>query len=295
MRLALFEDGFRAAELAGAGSFRSQTVWPGSAPLLRYNGSFDLTQSSVITQRGGDISLVNPGGAINVGLKATAASAGPKGVISLGGGNIFGASRDDFQVNTQRVFIVGSGDMTIWSSSGDIDSGRGANTAVAAPPLVARRSVDGVVFEVPATTTGSGLGILADALGKRSGTIGLFPAFGEILALDAFIRAPQVVLGSTVKGADNLKADTASGQVPSVAPPSATSAPPTSNESKQANATADSAKDELRPRNSLLTVELLGLGATPGGEECTEKDEKDGKCVRPGKCTAELQAAGQCR
>jgi hypothetical protein len=148
---------------------------------------------------------------------------------------------------------------------------------------------------VPATTTGSGLGILEDAQGQRKGTIGLYPAFGEILALDAFIRAPQVVLGSTVKGADNLKADAIGGQAPAVAPPSTTVAPPTSSETRQPAAASDSANQESRPRSSLLTVELLGLGAAPGSEECTEPEEKSGKCVRPARCTAEQQATGQCR
>lgn len=283
MRLALFDQGFQVAELAAAGSFVEQPAWLGTKPVFRYTGSLEMTQSSVITERGGDISLLNPGGAINVGLKDTAGSTStPKGVIALGGGNIFGYAKGDFQVNTQRVFIVGQGDMNIWSSSGDIDSGRGANTAVAAPPLSARRSTDGVVFEVPATTTGSGLGILEDASGRRSGTIGLFPAFGEILALDAFIRAPAVVLGSTVKGADNLQAASVGGAAAAIsAPPISVAPPPASNDNRPNTATPGPQNQESRPRNSLLTVELLGLGLSPEDELCSDEDERAKKCRRP--------------
>ncbi len=285
MRLALFDAGFRAAELSGAGSFVPQPVWPGATPVLRASGQLEMTQSGVVTERGGRISLVNPGGAINVGLKeVVGASNAPKGVITLGGGDIFGYARNDFQVNTQRVFIVGKGDMNIWSSSGDIDSGRGANTAVAAPPLAPRRSVDGIVFEVPATTTGSGLGILENILGRREGTIGLYPAFGEILALDAFIRAPSVVLGSSIRGGDNLQSASVGGAAAVVAAPAANVTPPPASSDNQVGAasTAPPTQDS-KPRNALLTVELLGLGAAQEDEKCSDEDQKAGKCRKPAK------------
>jgi filamentous hemagglutinin len=265
MRLALFDQGFAFAELAGVGSFVRQQVWQG-APLLRHEGALEMTQSAIVTERGGDISLINPGGAINVGLK-DAAGSGPKGVIALAGGDVFGYARDDFQVNVQRVFIVGEGDMAIWSSAGDIDSGRGANTAVAAPPLAPRRSADGVVFEIPATTTGSGLGILPDVNGRVDGSIGLYPAFGEILALDAFIRAPRIELGATVRGADNLGGGTVSGAAAAVTPPppAVSSPPPASAEERGGVGGAAAAAESARDRQSLLTVELLGTGP---GEPC---------------------------
>jgi filamentous hemagglutinin family protein len=297
MRLALFDEGFAAAEWTGAGSFTPQPVWPGADSVFAFNGLLNMTQSAVITRRGGDISLLNAGGPINVGLKESAGISGaPKGVIALGGGNIFGYSKNDFQVNTQRVFVVGQGDMDIWSSSGDIDSGRGANTAVAAPPLSARRTSDGVVFEVPATTTGSGLGILEDANGRRSGTIGLYPALGEILALDAFIRAPSVVLGSTVRGADNLQTSSVTGSgAPIAAPAVSVAAPPASTETKAATNASLAQSQDARPRNSLLTVELLGLGSA-GDEDCSPQDVREGRCKRPAAaCTPQQKAAGQCK
>ena len=299
MRLALFDQGFRAAELAGAGSFVAHPIWPGVASVFGYTGSLDMTQSSVVTQRGGDISLVNAGGAINVGLKqnTSGGTSSATGVIALGDGNVFGYAKSDFQVNTQRVFVVGRGDMNIWSSSGDIDSGRGANTAVAAPPLMARRSVDGVVFELPATTTGSGLGILEDAAGIRSGTIGLYPAFGEILALDAFIRAPSVVLGSSIKGADNLQAAAVGGAAASVsAPLLAVAPPPSSTENRNAETQTRLQSQQERTRNSLLTVDLLGLGPAPSEEECSEQDQRDKKCVKAANtCSDADKTSGQCK
>ena len=292
MRLALFDAGFRAAELGGAGSFVPQPVWPGTTPVLGHSGQLEMTQSAVITERGGRISLVNPGGGINVGLKVSASSSAPKGVITLGGGDVYGYARDDFQVNTQRVFIVGQGDMDIWSSRGDIDSGRGANTAVGAPPLAPRRSVDGVVFEIPPTTTGSGLGIVPDIAGRAIGTIGLYPAFGEILALDAFIRAPSIVLGAAVQGADNLGGGGVSGAAAAVAPPppAVSTAPTNTNDSRTAAAAGPGADTAARERNALLTVDLLGLGEAPAEADCSLEDERAGKCKRPTKPAAPADA-----
>jgi hypothetical protein len=156
--------------------------------------------------------------------------------------------------------------------------------------------VDGVVFEVPATTTGSGLGILADARGQSSGTIGLYPAFGEILALDAYIRAPSVVLGGTIKGADGVLSASVSGAAaPVSAPPLAVAPPAASNENKAAAGQSTTQSPESRPRNSLLTVELLGLGAAPEDEICEDKERRDGKCPKPArKCSDEEKTAGKC-
>lgn len=290
-RLALFDQGFQAAELAGAGSFVAQPVWPQERrPLFAYTGALEMTQSSVITRRGGAISLVNAGGSINVGLKdnGVADPNTPKGVIALGGGDVFGYARGDFQVNNQRVFVVGRGDMTIWSSAGDIDSGRGANTAVAAPPLQPRRGADGVLFEVPPVTTGSGLGILEDGAGRRSGTIGLYPAFGEILALDAFIRAPALVLGSTVKGADNLISGAVGGAASVVSAPNLSVAPPPPSpaEARNAEAQGGARTGEARPRPSLLTVDLLGMGAATDEPPCDEREPPSARCPKPARRAA---------
>lgn len=278
MRLALFDQGFRAAELAGLGSFVAHDLWPGSTPVLAYSGSLDLTQSGIVTRRGGSISLLNAGGAINVGLKDDASSANALGVMTLGGGNILAVARDDVQVNNQRIFVVGQGDLDIWSSNGDIDSGRGANTAVAAPRPVARRSVDGVVFETPATTTGAGLGILAAADGTLDGGIALYPAFGEIRALDAYIRAPRITVGSTIRGADNLKSPAAIGGaavVVSAPAPSVTTPPPPA--ARTVDNTEASGSEAARQRNALLTVDLLGIGPAED-EACTDEARRAGRC-----------------
>ena len=277
-RSAFLDQGFLAAELAGVGNFKSQPYWQGPAPVFSFAGTLNMTGSSVVTHRGGDIFTVSPGGASNIGLQASTDGNQQtvRGLVALGGGNINAYAQGDFQVNVARVFVVGKGDLTVWSSGGDIDSGRGANTAVAAPPPVARRTADGVIFETPAVTTGSGLGILENAAGVRDGEVGLHPAVGMIQAQDAYIRGPSVRVGGKVNGDDNIQSPKKVGAarvvagpvVPAVAPqqaPTQSGAVPT---------TAEPSKEQAKA-NSMLTVELLGLGATGAGPEA------DPRCQDP--------------
>jgi hypothetical protein len=135
---------------------------------------------------------------------------------------------------------------------------------------------------------GSGIGILKPPTGDAQGNIGLFAPNGEVLALDALIRSPgRITLAAeVVRGADNIVGGAVVGApvaVPaiSVAPPAATN----SNTESQvaANAATVGSRNDARSRNSLLTVELLGLGTESNEPECTEQDEQDKKCVRPKK------------
>jgi hypothetical protein len=115
--------------------------------------------------------------------------------------------------------------------------------------------------------------------------------------LDAFIRAPQVVLGSTIKGADNLIASSVSGAAAPVSAPSLSVSPPANNNDQRVPTTGAAAGGaDARQRSSLLTVELLGLGSAGEEERCTEADEKDGKCKRQAKkCSSDTPAGEVCR
>src|SRR5262249_29086093 len=134
------------------------------------------------------------------------------------------------------------------------------------------------------------LGILEDASGQRAGSIGLYPAFGEILALDAFIRAPVVRLGSTVRGADNIQAPAITGATAPVSAPAATASASNLNQTTSvAEAAAQASRgDRERQSSSLLTVELLGLGSRDtqrkgddAQEDCEGNDSE--RCNAAGK------------
>ena len=93
-----------------------------------------------------------------------------------------------------------------------------------------------------------------------------------------------MVLGSTVKGADNLISASVGGAAAPVSAPSlSVAAPPPSNDSRARAAPLDGQTQESRGTNALLTVELLGLGAAPEAESCEEKQRVNGKCPEPAK------------
>jgi hypothetical protein len=215
----------------------------------------------------GGVDLLTPGGGILVGAETASANdiaqAATRGLANYGGGTIQTFTRDDFQVGAQKVHIVGSGNMTLYSAAGNIDSGRGANTLVSVPSLQAVNDGYGVYRWRPAdTTTGSGLAIFENKAGVREGTIGLFAPNGEIRALDAFIDAPSLELAGPVIGGDNLKGSVAG----AAAPPAVTvnlavnSGLGTESAAAQAQQTINQQSQTPKERSSFLTVDVLGLG-----------------------------------
>lgn len=287
-RQEIYAMGFSAADLAGKGNSQS------------FYGDLNMVASGVQARNGGDITLLAPGGQINVGLPGTGGGSvgGLRGVVTYGQGNISAFSEGDFQVNSQRVFVVGQGDINIWSSQGNIDAGRGANTAITIPALVPARQADGTIaFTLPSITVGSGIGILQPASGQAAGNIGLYAPNGEVLALDAQIRAPgRITLAAqVVRGADNITGGSVAGapaavQVSSPALPTNSSAAAES-QGAMAGATQSAAgAASERERSSLLLVELLGLGAADDRETedptATEPTAEECAAAVPGSASA---------
>ena len=250
-------------------------------------GDIDLASSRVQSrgtgnfQKGG-IDLFAPGGNVVVGLNK---SVDDGGVVAFKGGNIRAMLLDDFLVNRQKAFVVGEGDITLYSVRGAIDSGTGSNTAVAAIGREAVRTGDGIEWQIRPPTTGSGLGNLANPDASRSepdrkSLIQLYAPVKGILALDAFIRnesGGDIKVQGPVQGGDNLKGSVKGAAAPVVRaglkvggnlPTEATAA---------GDATQRTQTAQRRDPNSILTVELTGMGgealqATGAGTPSNQKD-----------------------
>ena len=192
------------------GQAREMTEVAGLAAPFTFQGDLKLASSKIHTQGYGDlkqggIDLFVPGGGVQVGRAAASAfdrgaeEAARRGLIATNGGNIRSYSAGDFQVNSQKAFVVGEGDLLVYSAKGNIDSGRGSNTDLAVPPLSAQTDpFTGAQFIAKAPTTGSGIGILKNAEGTSAGKVLLLAPEGEVRALDAFIQGPEVVLPGKV-------------------------------------------------------------------------------------------------
>jgi filamentous hemagglutinin len=287
-RDALFAQGFKAIDLAARGDS------------FDFQGDMNLTASK-INSWGGDVKIMAPGGRINVGLPAiTEKSASSDYGIVAYGADVQAMARGDFQVASQKVFSVGNlNDVMVWSSFGNIDNGRGSNTAVAAPALRQVRAADGTVrYESAPVTTGSGIAVLQDDkdVCDKMGTcnVTLTAVYGEILALDTLIRAGGRVslAAQVVKGADNIVGGSVVGAPVTVsAAGMAISSPPPSDPSKNKKDDAVAGSTTEQSRKSQLTVELIGLGMEPTGAGPADRSclpgESDEDCRLRGRKSAD--------
>jgi hypothetical protein len=195
-----------------------ETYYPGSNPdlengaTLPYRGDARLFFSRVYTLRGGDVRFITPGGGVNVGLATPPTAFGVRkpaselGVVVQSVGDVEIAMYDDLAVNESRVFAADGGNILVWSTRGDIDAGRGAKTAISAPPPVITVDSSGqpqITF--PAAFSGSGIQTIATTAGRDPGDVDLFAPRGVVNAGDAGIVAGNLTIAATaVIGAGNI-------------------------------------------------------------------------------------------
>ncbi len=277
-----------------------ETLYPGSNPDQEqgeanpYDGDISLYFSRIYSLGGGgDISLYAPGGEVNAGLASPPASFGLAksaallGVVIRGPGNFSSVSYGDFQVNESRVFATDGGDILVWSTQGDIDAGRGAKTAISAPPPTITFDADGKpIIQFPATLTGSGIQTLATSDGVQPGDVDLFAPGGVVNAGDAGIVAGNLTIAATaVIGADNISFGGVAVGVPvdagglgaALAAPAA-AAGSASSAATTAVDTGDREEGKgqaLAGEEALSWLEVFVVGL--GEEQC---DSKDNECLR---------------
>ena len=223
----------RAEAASGNGNFTAafdaiQTLFPGANPNLGqgesnpYSGNIDLYFSRIYTQQGGNISLLAPGGGINVGLALAPSSfgisksPGELGIVAQTSGDVNAFTYNDFQVNQSRVFAADGGSILVWSTDGNIDAGRGAKTAISAPALNIVYDPNGQpAVTLRAAIAGSGIQALAATPGVSPGNVDLFAPHGIVNANDAGIVAGNLTIAATaVLGANNITVSGTSVGVP---------------------------------------------------------------------------------
>jgi hypothetical protein len=253
-----------------------------------YAGDLTLSFSRIYTLSGGNIDLIVPGGSIDVGLANPPASLGTRaasslGIVAEGPGDVNIYTRGDVNVNASRIFTLGGGNILVWSDEGSIDAGRGAKTAVSAPPPSVLINSDGTVtLDFSGAAAGSGIRTIQTDPKQALGSVDLIAPVGTIDAGDAGIGAAgNINLASrAVVGLDNIQFGGTSAGVPaevsnlgaslsgaSNAGSSAANSATSSSEEKQRadqNATAPLAQTAL----SWLDVFVTGLGE----ENCRTDD-----------------------
>ena len=111
-----------------------ERMFPGN----KWQGDISLVFSAVRTKGDGDINFFAPGGGVDVGLAGQFAgftkAAGDLGIITQRYGAINGFADGDININQSRIASLDGAGITLWSSHGDIDAGRGAKSALSIPP-----------------------------------------------------------------------------------------------------------------------------------------------------------------
>ena len=267
-------------------------------PNNTYNGKLDLSFSQLKTERGGNLNIFAPGGGIVVGLpvipqsikdakQANGQNPDAKlGIFTVRNGDINAFAKSDIEVAQSREFTIAGGDILDWSSTGNIDAGKGSKTATSAPPPLIRIDPQGnTIVDLSGVVSGSGIGTLQTLANAPLGNVYLIAPTGTVDAGDAGVRSSGnlLVAAQTVANGANMQAAGATSGVPAPStanvsfnlPVSADS----SNNSKQgeklsdaASKTANNKEASLLP--SLITVEVLALGCDSGSSSDQNCDEK---------------------
>ncbi len=247
-----------------------ETLFPGT----KWSGDLSLFFSKIQTLDGGGINLLVPGGKINAGLAVAftgSKSSSELGIVAQKEGAINAVVRDDFLVNQSRVFALGGDDITLWSSNEDIDAGKGAKSAIAAPPPIISFDENGnLVIEFPPIVQGSGIRTASTTSGVLPGDVFLFAPKGVVNAGEAGIGGNNVTISATaVLGANNIQVGGVATGVPTASTGSlAAGLTGTSNLTASVNQVAEASVAADNDKNSklgdtvlgMVTVDILGFG-----------------------------------
>ncbi|KAG8148901.1 filamentous haemagglutinin family protein [Burkholderia catarinensis] len=181
-------------------------------------GDLDMRSTTIQTQQGGNVSILGPGGQALVGSTSappqivnaagrTIAGPGTMGILTLETGDIDIFTDRSVLLAQSRIFTEQGGDMTIWSSNGDINAGKGSKSSASTPaPQYVCDANHYCTVDARGQVTGAGIATLQSVPGVPIGTINLIAPRGTVDAGDAGIRAGNLnVAALRVVNADNIQ------------------------------------------------------------------------------------------
>ncbi len=260
-------------------------------------GDLDMINALVRTEFGGEINLVGPGGRALIGPLNTTAGLPPDaiGLLTLRGGDINAFVDDNFDVFASRTGTLQGGNVTIVSSFGDIDAGRGRRTDTVFPRLVTvPNSTLGTLIDFGSLVTGAGIFTTVSVPGAPIGNVFLSALRGTISAGEAGIRSSGnlFLVANLLVNTVNIQASGQSfgvPQAPSVAAP-AVSVDVTTQAAQQevlqdlaVASREEQAANQQAQQPSIIQVEVIGLTPVGGvappaapGEDGVGDEEDDG-------------------
>ncbi|MGV3661870.1 MAG: filamentous hemagglutinin family protein [Prosthecobacter sp.] len=251
-----------------------------------------LTQGRDIrTKSGGNISIMAPGGGLQLAATLIGETLAPPGIITESGGNISIFADQDVSIGIARIFTLRGGDINIWSTVGNIAAGSSSKTVQSAPPtrvLIDPQSAN-VATDLAGLATGGGIGVLATVAGVAPGNVDLIAPVGAVDAGDAGIRATGNlnIAANIVLNAANISVGGTSGGTPaaaSVASPSLASVSGANSAAAASNSPAAQAAEQAKSQQpasqelpSIITVEVIGYGGGTGDDDEERKRNQPGE------------------
>ncbi|WP_165189909.1 filamentous haemagglutinin family protein [Caulobacter soli] len=249
----------------------------GAATLIP-TGNLDIRGSTIQTQMGGDINIMGPGGQLLVGSTSSPpyvpdlpgkTGIGPEalGILAweTGAVNIF--SDRSLLLAQSRVFTERGGDMTIWSSNGDISAGKGSKTSSEIKPVHFLCSTDFYCrVDASSTVTGAGIAAFAGQPGDPKPTVTLVAPRGTVDAGDAGIRVAGnlIVAAQFVANADNIQVEGSTIGVPTNAVDVGANLDSSSAAASAVQEVVQTMQQNRRnERPSVITVTIDGFGPEP--------------------------------
>jgi hypothetical protein len=259
-----------------------------------YAGDLTMAFSRIYTLQGGNIALLVPGGDVDVGLAVPPVGIevnrppSQLGIVAQGAGDVDIFAASNVLVNSSRIFTLGGGNIAIWSTTGNIDAGRGAKSSVSAPPpAVLVDALGNITLDFSGAVAGSGIRTIITQADQNPGDVDLIAPVGFVNAGDAGIGSAGNlnIAARFVIGTQNISVGGVATGVPSeVSGIGASLAAASSAGNSTANAstgTSDAARESAEQAAvstsqtalSWLEVFVEGLGE----EDC---DPKDVECLK---------------
>jgi filamentous hemagglutinin family protein len=250
------------------GSNGQKITYQGDLTMFSSNASGTLSDSSILTDFGGSITTLVPGGQTIVGVEGVQPGS-HAGILTQGSGDINMYSEGSVLLGQSRILTTFGGNILIWSATGDINAGRGAKgTVIFTPPGITYDNYADINLAPTVPTSGAGIGTLNPIPQIPPGNVNLVAPLGTIDVGEAGIRVSgnlNLAARVIINAANVTVAGKATG-LPTIISPNVAAITAASNTVGAANSVANevarqqAAQAQQQPVPSIITVEVLGYG-----------------------------------
>jgi hypothetical protein len=275
--------GYTANDLSGGSN---------GANALVDTGNLDIRSTTIQTQQGGNVSILGPGGQALVGSTSAPpeivgstghviAGPGTQGILTLEQGNIDIFTDQSLLLAQSRVFTEQGGDMTIWSSNGDVNAGKGSTSSANIPPPEYVCDVNHYcTVDAKGEVTGAGIATLQTIPGAPVGDVNLLAPRGTVDAGAAGIRVSGNlnVAALHVANVDNIQVQGKATGIPVVA---AVDTGALTAGSAAASAVTQMAQNLVKnnasgvqQRHWIITVQVEGFGDSNNDDDSDAKKKR---------------------